>query len=99
MVSICIIVWQSGRLFGLELAANLWFKFGHFVLCVTRVYEQYRRVLHQERVLAVTGVVERQGAVVNVMAERFATLRVICTHISELDSRHHFPAKPGDSDF
>ena len=72
MVSICIIVWQSAGLFGLELAANLWFKFGHFMLCVTRVYDQFRRLIHQERVLWVTGVVERQGAVVNVMAVGFA---------------------------
>ena len=37
-----------------------------------RVYEQYPRVLHQGRVLVVTGIVKRQGAVVNVLAERFA---------------------------
>ena len=37
-----------------------------------RVYNQYRRMIHQERVLLVTGVVEKQGVVVNVVAERFA---------------------------
>jgi error-prone DNA polymerase len=37
-----------------------------------RVYAQFRRLLHQERVLWVTGVVERQGAVVNVVAVGFA---------------------------
>ena len=37
-----------------------------------RVYAQFRRLLHQERVLLVTGVVEKQGAVVNVLAEGFA---------------------------
>ena len=72
MVSICIIVWQSISLFRLEPVANLWFQFGHFMLCVTRVYDQFRRLIHQERVLWVIGVVERQGAVVNLLAERFA---------------------------
>ncbi|MBK9053438.1 MAG: DNA polymerase III subunit alpha [Chloroflexi bacterium] len=37
-----------------------------------RVYAQFRRLLHQERVLWVTGVVERQGTVVNVVAVGFA---------------------------
>ena len=37
-----------------------------------RIYNQYRHVIHQERVLLVTGVVEKQGVVVNVAAERFA---------------------------
>ncbi len=72
MVSIWIIVWQSINLFRLEPAANLWFQFGHFMLCVTRVYAQFRRLLHQQRVLWVIGVVERQGAVVNVVAVGFA---------------------------
>lgn len=37
-----------------------------------RVYHEFRRVIHQERVLLVAGIVEKQGAVVNVVAERFA---------------------------
>ncbi|MEI2609575.1 MAG: hypothetical protein V9G20_13180 [Candidatus Promineifilaceae bacterium] len=42
------------------------------MLCVTRVYEQYRRVIHREQMLEVIGVVEKQGAVVNVLAGRLA---------------------------
>lgn len=37
-----------------------------------RVYDQYRRVIRREQVLWVTGVIEKQGVVVNVLAERFA---------------------------
>jgi len=77
MVSIWIIVWQSISLFRLEPAANLWFQFGHFMFCVTRVYDQFRRLIHQEQVLAVTGVVGKQGVVVNVVAVGFAAACVI----------------------
>lgn len=39
-----------------------------------RLYQQYRRLLHQEQVLAVEGVVERQGAVVNVVAVKVVAI-------------------------
>ncbi|MCO5189466.1 MAG: hypothetical protein M9928_14265 [Anaerolineae bacterium] len=46
------------------------------MLWVTKTYTRYRRLLATKTVLSATGIVERQGQVVNVLAVQVARLPV-----------------------
>ena len=47
------------------------------VVVWAKVYERYRRVIHDEVMLCVYGKVDRQGAVCHVIAERIRPLKAL----------------------